>query len=76
MTNMIQRRPSMADAYWRQLGLAAPARRTLLAHHCHTLADVCQHRRPAVAEWHGIGPNALAILDAALQAAGLGFAGE
>ena len=66
----------MADAYWQHLGLAAPARRALLAHHCHTLADVCQHRRSAVAQWHGIGPNALAILDAALRAAGFNFAGE
>ncbi len=66
----------MADAYWHRLGLAAPARRALLAHHCHTLADLCQHRRTAVAQWHGIGPNALSILDAALQIAGLTFAGE
>lgn len=66
----------MADAYWHSLGLAAPARRALLAHHCHTLADLCQHRRTAVAQWHGIGPNALAIFDAALRAAGLTFAGE
>lgn len=68
--------PSTADVAWRQLGLAAPARRALLAHHCHTLTDVCQHQRTAVAQWHGIGPNALAVLDRAIQAAGLTFGGE
>jgi len=66
----------MADAYWRQLGLAAPARRALIAHHCHTLDDLCQHARTTVAHWHGIGTSALATLDAALRAAGLAFAGE
>ncbi|MFM7679733.1 MAG: RNA polymerase [Roseiflexaceae bacterium] len=66
----------MADAYWQALGLAAPARRTLIAHHCHTLADLCQYRRSVVAQWHGIGPNALTTLETALRAAGLAFVGE
>ncbi|MCE2850284.1 MAG: RNA polymerase [Roseiflexaceae bacterium] len=66
----------MADAYWQALGLAAPARRALIAHHCHTLADLCQYQRIVVAQWHGIGANALATLAMALHAAGLAFVGE
>lgn len=74
---MSQAVPSMADdTIWRHIGLAAPARRALLAHHCHTLAELCRHHRTAVAAWHGIGPNALALLDHALREAGLAFAGE
>jgi hypothetical protein len=51
---MNQAQQSMADAYWQALGLAAPARRALIAHHCHTLADLCQYQRIVVAQWHGM----------------------
>lgn len=64
------------DTVWRTLGLAAPARRALVAQHCYTLTDLTRHRRTAVAHWHGIGPNALTVLDQALHVAELAFAGE
>lgn len=56
-------------------GLAAPARRALAGAGVKSLRDVARLREADVAQMHGIGPNALAVLRAALQAEGLSFAG-
>ena len=55
-------------------GLSNPARRALAAAGCENLAQLAQFREREVRQWHGIGPHALGLLRAALQAKGLTFA--
>jgi hypothetical protein len=55
-------------------GLAAPARRALAAAGHLTLADLARVRRADLARLHGMGPNALARLDASMAHKGLRFA--
>ncbi|MDE0546137.1 hypothetical protein [Microbacterium sp. C7(2022)] len=47
--------------------LAAPARRALAAANVHTLADVERVGLDHIATLHGIGPNAISALRAALS---------
>jgi len=61
------------DDRWKVLGLAAPARRALTVAHVHALEDLTHHRRSAIADLHGMGPNAMQRLDVALRAQGLAF---
>jgi hypothetical protein len=51
--------------------LAAPARRALAAAGLTTLEDCVAVGRAAIADLHGMGPTALAMLDEAVVAAGL-----
>lgn len=53
--------------------LAAPARRALAGAGLDTLARLARKTENEVAALHGMGPNALATLRAALKAKGLGF---
>jgi len=53
--------------------LAAPARRALAGAGLVSLAQVAKQREADVAALHGIGPNAMATLKAAMRAKGLGF---
>lgn len=53
--------------------LAAPARRALAGAGLASLAQVAKQREAAVATLHGMGPNAMATLKAAMKAKGLGF---
>jgi hypothetical protein len=55
-------------------GLAAPARRALLAAGCHSLDQVANLTEAEVKQLHGIGPNALKQLRGALAERGLAFA--
>lgn len=55
---------------------SAPAQRALASIGITTLAHLSQHTRPAIAKLHGMGPKALGILEEALTAQGLAFAGE
>lgn len=43
--------------------LAAPAKRALVAKEVESLHDLCPYTRREVASWHGIGPNALRVLE-------------
>lgn len=61
------------DEEWKALGLAAPARRALVNAGLTTVTQLKSKKRDWVAELHGMGPNALAKLDAALAERGLGF---
>jgi hypothetical protein len=54
--------------------LAAPARRALAAAGIERLEQLAALPERDVAAWHGIGPNALRVLRAALDDAGLSFA--
>lgn len=53
--------------------LAAPAQRALAGAKIGSLAALATKREAEVAELHGMGPNALATLKAALKANGLSF---
>lgn len=53
--------------------LAAPAVRALTAAGLTSLAKLSKAREPDVAALHGMGPNAMASLKAALKAKGLAF---
>lgn len=61
--------PSLAD-----LGLAAPARRALAAAGIAGIGDLTRWREADLAALHGMGPNALGKLRAALASRGLRFA--
>jgi len=53
--------------------LAAPARRALEGAGLTTLAKVAKKTESQVSELHGMGPNAITKLRAALKKAGLSF---
>ena len=55
-------------------GLAAPARRALAGAGYHRLAQLSKVSEAEIKQLHGIGPNALKQLRAALKAKGLSFA--
>jgi predicted RecB family nuclease len=54
-------------------GLAAPARHALEGANLTTLSKLAKKTEAQVRELHGMGPNALAKLQAALASEGLGF---
>jgi hypothetical protein len=51
-----------ADQIWKELGLAAPARRALIGAGIKNLIDLKKWTKDDLAELHGIGPNALVVL--------------
>lgn len=53
--------------------LAAPAKRALVAKEVESLHELCPYTRREVASWHGIGPNALFVLEAELLKHNLAF---
>ena len=55
------------------VGLAAPARRALEGAGLTTIAKLAKMTEAQVSELHGMGPNAITKLRAALQKAGLSF---
>jgi len=61
------------DAAWREIGLAAPARRALVNDGLFELADLRKVSLAAVKELHGMGPNAIRILTAEMKKADLSF---
>jgi|AACY02.1.fsa_nt_gi uncharacterized protein YdhG (YjbR/CyaY superfamily) len=55
-------RYAMLDKAWRELGLAAPARRALIDHKLYKISDLKKFTMREVSDFHGIGSNALVIL--------------
>lgn len=53
--------------------LAAPARRALAGAGVETLEDLAGHKELEIAALHGMGPNAMATLRAAMAEKGLRF---
>ena len=53
--------------------LAAPARRALAGAGLANLAQLARQKEADVAALHGMGPNAMATLKAAMKAKGLAF---
>ena len=50
------------DGVWRELGLAAPARRALVDNKILKISDLKKFTLDQIAEFHGIGPTALKII--------------
>lgn len=50
------------DGVWKELGLAAPARRALVDNKIFKLTDLKKFTIDQVSDFHGMGPNALALL--------------
>ena len=61
------------DAAWREIGLAAPARRALIDDGLFELADLRKVSLASVKELHGMGPNAVRILVTEMKKADLSF---
>ena len=61
------------DGHWRELGLAAPARRALIDDGLFTLSDLRKTSLAAIKELHGMGPNAIRVLVAEMKKADLSF---
>lgn len=61
------------DGAWREIGLAAPARRALIDDGLFELADLRKVSLAAVKELHGMGPNAVRVLVAEMKKADLAF---
>lgn len=55
--------------------LSKPAKRALINNGIRSARDLASWSQRDVMQLHGIGPSALPILEDALQASGLGFAG-
>jgi hypothetical protein len=61
------------DGAWREIGLAAPARRALVDDGLFELADLRKVSLAAVKELHGMGPNAVRVLVSEMKKADLAF---
>ena len=61
------------DGAWREIGLAAPARRALIDDGLFELADLRKVSLSAVKELHGMGPNAIRVLVNEMKKADLAF---
>jgi hypothetical protein len=61
------------DQVWRELGLAAPARRALIDDGLFKLSDLRKTSLAAVKELHGMGPNAIRILTTEMKKVDLAF---
>ena len=61
------------DGPWRELGLAAPARRALIDDGYYKLSDLRKTSLDAIKDLHGMGPNAIRILTNAMKKADLSF---
>jgi len=53
--------------------LGAPARRALESHGVKQLNDLTRFSAAEIAQWHGVGPNALSKMKLALEENGLDF---
>ena len=52
------------DGVWKEMGLAAPARRALVNNKILKISDLKKFTAEEVADFHGMGPNAMKILKA------------
>lgn len=53
---------AQVDGAWREIGLAAPARRALIDDGLYKVSDLRKVSLAAVKDLHGMGPNAIRIL--------------
>ena len=57
------------DGVWREIGLAAPARRALIDDGYYNINDLRKASLAALKELHGMGPNAIRLIIAAAKKA-------
>jgi hypothetical protein len=62
-----------ADGAWRELGLAAPARRALIDEGLYKVSDLRKYSLDAIKDLHGMGPNAIRILITAMKKSDISF---
>ncbi len=61
------------DGVWREIGLAAPARRALIDDGLYKVSDLRKVSLAALKELHGMGPNAIRILVAEMKKQDISF---
>lgn len=61
------------DHHWREIGLAAPARRALIDDGLFQLSDLRKVSLAAIKVLHGLAPNAIRVLVAEMKKADLSF---
>jgi len=61
------------DAYWKSIGLATPARRGLIDNGLVTLRDLKRITKKKLIEFHGMGPNAIRILEREMKKKSIKF---
>jgi DNA-nicking Smr family endonuclease len=61
------------DGAWVELGLAAPARRALIDEGLYKVSDLRKYSIDAIKDLHGMGPNAIRILIAAMKKSDISF---
>jgi hypothetical protein len=61
------------DVQWREIGLAAPARKALIDDGLFSVSDLRKTSLAAIKELEGIGPNAIRVLVAEMKKADLSF---
>ena len=65
--------PADSDAFWKSLGISAPARRALIGHGIATLVDLKGWTKADLSALHGMGPHALVRLEDAMKQAHVTF---
>lgn len=63
------------DGKWRELGLAAPARRALVNARLFKLSDLKKVTQSELSALHGMGPSALSLLKKEMKRLGIQFKG-
>ena len=61
------------DTYWKNIKIAAPARRALVDRKLFKLSDLKKISEKELKSLHGMGPNALAILKKEMKKKNLSF---
>lgn len=61
------------DGAWREIGLAAPARRALIDEGLYKVSDLRKYALDEIKELHGMGPNALRIIVSEMKKRDLRF---
>ena len=61
------------DGVWRELGLAAPARRALIDEGLYKVSDLRKYSLDAIKDLHGMGPNAIRVLITAMKKSDISF---
>ena len=61
------------DGVWREIGLAAPARRALIDEGLYKVSDLRKVSLAALKELHGMGPNAIRLLIAQMKKEDISF---
>ena len=61
------------DGAWREIGLAAPARRALIDEGLYKLSDLRKVSIDLIKDLHGMGPNAIRILISEMKKRDLSF---